>query len=330
MSKDLLKSGIQLRGDALISVENHELSILSHEKLSFKDLDQDEEALVFSLRKGISAESINSAINTDRKKKIVNLLHSNGLLKPFVDSNTLNTRFGRQIDWLSHFSSQPLEMQNNLATRKVLILGCGGTGCIIAEHLLRAGILNFTLVDGAQLDICDLNRQLAYNENDLGQDKSSLLAKKLLSIDSTAHVKAIQSMIENEEWIEKLLISEKPDLLINCADTPTAYIHAWVSGACEKINAPLLLGGVGLKEGSIGPLLLSSESKLKYRDQMLQAAQNLSSSQNIMKASLSFTNSLTSILLAFEAFKFLSGFSEPLKDGDIKNVNFFSIGESLS
>ena len=70
-----------------------------------------------------------------------------------------------------------LEAQEKLKLANVLIVGCGGIGCTTAELLARAGVGQITLIDADQIEISNLQRQIAYTEQDLGFYKSEILAK---------------------------------------------------------------------------------------------------------------------------------------------------------
>ncbi len=71
----------------------------------------------------------------------------------------------------------------------MLIVGCGGIGCTTAELLARAGVGQITLIDADQIEISNLQRQIAYTEQDLGFYKSEILAKRLSSINP--HIRVI-------------------------------------------------------------------------------------------------------------------------------------------
>ena len=60
---------------------------------------------------------------------------------------------------------------NKLHNSHVLVIGVGGVGSFCVEALVRAGVSNITIVDYAQVEVMDINRQLPGLTSTLGQDK---------------------------------------------------------------------------------------------------------------------------------------------------------------
>ncbi|MDY4215300.1 MAG: ThiF family adenylyltransferase, partial [Candidatus Onthovivens sp.] len=90
--------------------------------------------------------------------------------------------------------------QNNLdklSKIKVLVVGLGGVGSIVPISLVRSGVKNITIIDKDKVDDSNLNRQIAYNFNDIGTLKSVALKKHLLEIRSDINVTEIHDDIKN-------------------------------------------------------------------------------------------------------------------------------------
>ena len=71
-----------------------------------------------------------------------------------------------------------IEAQEKLKLANVLIVGCGGIGCLSAELLARAGVGKITLIDADMIETSNLQRQIAYTPADLGFYKAEILAKR--------------------------------------------------------------------------------------------------------------------------------------------------------
>ena len=69
-----------------------------------------------------------------------------------------------------------IEAQEKLKLANVLIVGCGGIGCLSAELLARAGVGKITLIDADMIETSNLQRQIAYTPADLGFYKAEILA----------------------------------------------------------------------------------------------------------------------------------------------------------
>ena len=57
--------------------------------------------------------------------------------------------------------------QQKLFQAKVVVIGCGATGTVIANHLARAGIGHLVIVDRDFIELNNLQRQLLFDEEDL-------------------------------------------------------------------------------------------------------------------------------------------------------------------
>ena len=74
------------------------------------------------------------------------------------------------------------EKMDEIAGKKVIILGIGGVGSWCAESLIRSGIHFLTIVDSDRVCITNINRQLHATMNTVGEVKTEALKKRLLEI----------------------------------------------------------------------------------------------------------------------------------------------------
>ena len=72
-----------------------------------------------------------------------------------------------------------LEGQARLKQSRVLVIGAGGLGTPAAQYLAGAGVGSIRLADDDRIALSNLPRQLAYTEDDLGQLKVEVLARRL-------------------------------------------------------------------------------------------------------------------------------------------------------
>ena len=75
------------------------------------------------------------------------------------------------------FSEESSRCQKGLATKSIAIIGCGGAGAPIAELLAASGIGTIELIDGDTVELSNLGRQIAYDEQDVGQPKTHAFQK---------------------------------------------------------------------------------------------------------------------------------------------------------
>ncbi len=80
---------------------------------------------------------------------------------------------------------------------RVLLVGCGGVGTILAQSLVRSGVGCLTVVDGDRIRESDLHRQLLYFDEDVAQGRSKAEAARhaLCKIGGRTVVDALPQML---------------------------------------------------------------------------------------------------------------------------------------
>ena len=94
----------------------------------------------------------------------------------------------------------------------MLVAGVGGLGCSVVQLLARFGFGTIHLFDPDIVDLPDLNRQILYDENDIGKFKAEVAATKLEDINSDITVIAHKIKIEKDTSFPKV------DIVIDCLD----------------------------------------------------------------------------------------------------------------
>ena len=85
-----------------------------------------------------------------------------------------------------------------IGEKRVIIFGVGGVGTWCAESLVRSGIRKLTIVDSDRVCITNINRQLMATTKTVGQVKVDALKERLLSINPSAEVTALQQIFTAE------------------------------------------------------------------------------------------------------------------------------------
>ena len=84
------------------------------------------------------------------------------------------------------------EAMSRIAEKRVIIFGVGGVGSWCAESLVRSGIRKLTLVDSDRVCTTNINRQLMATTQTIGQVKVDALKERLLTINPSAEITALQ------------------------------------------------------------------------------------------------------------------------------------------
>src|SRR4030043_796967 len=107
-----------------------------------------------------------------------------------LDENEL-TRYSRQLI-IPDFGE---EGQRKLKDSHVVVVGLGGLGCASATYLTAAGVGHITLVDIDVVELSDLNRQVLYWEDDIGEKKVLVAQRKLSKLNPTIEIISVFAKI---------------------------------------------------------------------------------------------------------------------------------------
>jgi adenylyltransferase/sulfurtransferase len=157
-----------------------------------------------------------------------------------------------------------IEGQLKLKNAKVLVIGCGGLGAPILQYLSAAGVGTIGLMDNDTVDESNLQRQVLFTQNDIGQPKVAR-AKQVLSAQNPNN-----NLIEHTCLISSenaLNIINQYDVVVDGSDNfATRYL---VNDACVLLNRPLVYGSINQFEGQVSVFnqqLSNGKRSPNYRD----------------------------------------------------------------
>jgi|GEM_PF-2493608 molybdopterin/thiamine biosynthesis adenylyltransferase len=119
---------------------------------------------------------------------------------------------------------------------KVVIVGCGGLGTLIAKLISRSGVGKLTLIDNDIVEIENLNRE-GFEAKDIGRNKAEVLKEKIESI-YPSHSPEIEVIPENVLRLQLEKIVEEVDLVITSTDTMNSRL--FVNDVCVETNTKLI------------------------------------------------------------------------------------------
>jgi tRNA A37 threonylcarbamoyladenosine dehydratase len=109
-----------------------------------------------------------------------------------------------------------------LARAHVLVAGLGGVGGYAAEHLCRAGIGELTLIDGDDVSVTNLNRQLIALRSNLGKPKAQLFAERLRDINSEIRLNIVGEYLKEHRFAA--ILEQQFDFVVDAIDTLTPKV----------------------------------------------------------------------------------------------------------
>lgn len=128
--------------------------------------------------------------------------------------------------------------QLTLKNSRIAIIGMGGLGCPVAQYLVASGVGHITLVDHDLIELSNLQRQVLYCNDDLGQAKVAVAKNKLAKLNPHCSIDAIQESIFDLDLAQLLA---HIDLVIDCTDSAKTR---------QRINQAAVLAGIMLVSGS--------------------------------------------------------------------------------
>lgn len=111
-----------------------------------------------------------------------------------------------------------VERVQQLHQAHVMVVGLGGVGAYAVEMLCRAGVGEFTLVDGDTVNDSNRNRQLVALTSTVGQLKTDVLAARLRDINPEVKLHLYPEFLRDERTVELLKLAHY-DYLVDAIDT---------------------------------------------------------------------------------------------------------------
>jgi len=123
----------------------------------------------------------------------------------------------------------------------ILVAGLGGLGCIVSSLLIRSGIKKLYLVDFDKVEQSNLDRQILFNQGDIGKYKVLSAKEKLQLIDNNCYIETINKKID-----EKFVLPKDIDGIVDCLDNfKTRFI---LDSKIFKFHKKVFLVHGGIKE----------------------------------------------------------------------------------
>lgn len=126
-----------------------------------------------------------------------------------------------------------------LATTSVVVIGVGGVGSWAAEALARSGIGRLTLIDGDEVCVSNVNRQLHALQDTLGRIKVEVLAERLRKINPDLRVQPRAEFLTATKI--PALLQERHDLILDACDAFRVKLE--LIAACRRVRQPLVVVG---------------------------------------------------------------------------------------
>ena len=199
------------------------------------------------------------------------------------------------------------EGQEKLKNARVLVVGVGGLGSVAALYLTAAGFGTVGLVEQDTVAVHNLQRQVLYREDEVGQPKLDLAVKTLHRLNSNVNLVPHDCFLLPENARD---IIAGYDLVLDCTDNfPARYL---INDVCLELGKPFVYGSIGDTQGQMAVFNFqppASNYRILYPNEKELVARG-----NINRGVMGVLPSVIASLQVNEAVKVITGVGEVLKD----------------
>ena len=136
--------------------------------------------------------------------------------------------------------------QRRIKDSKVLIIGAGGLGAPIIQYLAASGVGTIGIIDHDKVSLSNLQRQVIYLTNQVGEQKVFSAADAIYKLNSNVNVRPYNRRLNSE--IAEEIFSEY-DVIVDGTDNfETRYI---ANAAATITKKPLVSGALSQWEGQV-------------------------------------------------------------------------------
>ncbi len=138
------------------------------------------------------------------------------------------------------------EGQIKIAKAKVFIVGAGGLGSPVGYYLTAAGVGTIAMVDSDNVELSNLQRQIAHSVRTLGKPKVESAKMSFESLNPEVNIVAIKERLTKDNILD--LIKDY-DIVVDCSDNfATRFL---VNDASVLAKKPLITGAIFKFEGQL-------------------------------------------------------------------------------
>ena len=139
-----------------------------------------------------------------------------------------------------------IEGQQGLLDSHAILIGLGGLGSVVALYLAASGISQITLVDPDQVDLTNLQRQIAHSEARIGMAKTDSAQSAMLSLNSEIQIRCLAQAAD-----AKLLDQWLPSAQVVIDGSDNFATRQIVNAACVRHKVPLVSGSAIRMDGQL-------------------------------------------------------------------------------
>ena len=212
-----------------------------------------------------------------------------------------HARASRQLEYFEAFTNDPEVVQHHLESRRLLIVGLGGTGSEFLRHMVAVGVQNYFLIDQDVVDVSNFNRQSLYERSDLGRPKVDAAQRFVSARLRSARCDVLKATVRADDDFALTIETFEPSLVFVAIDEPVETIGRDLSLMMDRMGVPYLIAGVGIRHGRVHAVSSAPDPSVPVAG---------------TPASLTTTNAMVAAQAAHRAVEFLTGMRLPFEVHD--------------
>ncbi len=196
--------------------------------------------------------------------------------------------------------------QTRLLHSKILLIGAGGLGSPAAIYLASSGAGQITICDNDNVDLSNLQRQIAHNNERIGQNKADSARAALHAINPETTVISIKQRLKGD-----MLLSAIGDANIVLDASDNFSTRFMLNDACVKTRTPLVSGAAIRLSGQICVFRNNDSNTPCYR--CLFDESTIADEENCAQSGVfAPLTGIIGSMMAAETLKLLVPFGKPL------------------
>jgi molybdopterin-synthase adenylyltransferase len=244
------------------------------------------------------------------------------------------------LNYLSHFSTlhySPWAMLQKMKNARVTIIGVGTLGSGVLLTLAGFGVSFVRIVDFDTVELSNLNRQMLFQEQDIGCDKIEAAIAFINRFHSKVKVEGVKREIRSVEEAKSVI--DGCDLVVLAADQPSFQLERWVNQACVHLGVPFVGGGINQTRGQFYTVIPGETGCIdcNHFRQNIQnpeyadfVKQYLASPFRMPSAALMSNYMQVTGMLCGDIARLLTGYAPVVSKGKVVETNFVTFESAIS
>jgi len=145
-----------------------------------------------------------------------------------------------------HFTLPQIGEAGQLQLKKasLLCVGAGGLGCALLQYAVAAGVGKIGIVDDDEVVVSNLQRQILYADQDIGEKKVVVAKRKLLDVNPHTTIDIYTEKLTENNATE---IISSYDIIIDCTDN--FFSRYLINDCCVILEKPFIFASIHQFEG---------------------------------------------------------------------------------